>query len=300
MHNCLYIFDVSPFIHAGSVNKYAFLETLVDLGVRCTMQRTPCGGISLIMNAMATIENSGDMVFCCDRNPVIKKDMVPGYKSNRTHERAVELEKQVAEYILSKCGATVLARDGYEADDIIYTLVRRLHDDYTNIYIYTGDSDLYFLVDDKVSIRAHSSRGKDIDLGNYSTAIKKGTVTPYNSKTMEKIIFGDSSDCIPGIPEYRRADLWKYFTNPVLCPHLGNKDIIKGHLQMIAPEFLKQVDNVFPLIVEDLPTKFNDINYKLLHDLGRALNNKYYRSIGDPNFDATPFVEEMQSLGLHE
>ena len=299
MKDVLYIFDVSPFVHAGAVNKRSFLNTLVDVGVRCVEQRTPCGGISLVMNSIALIENTGDFVFCCDRNPTIKKEMLQGYKGTREHRREIEVEKGVAEYILRLCGATVLAYDGYEADDIIYTLVRKLHDRYKHIYIYTGDSDMYFLVDDKVSIRAHSSRGKDVNIGNYSTVIKKDKNIPYNSTTIAKIICGDTSDCIPGVPVADRSRLLQYFYNPVLLPHLGDKKIVKYHMGIVAPQYENQVDIVFPLEIDNIPTTFSDINYTLLHDIGCAINNWYYRDRGNKAFDPEPYAVDMQKRGLY-
>lgn len=299
MNDTLYIFDVSPFVHAGSVNKRSFLNALVDVGVRCVEQRTPCGGISLIMNSIASIENTGDFVFCCDRNPTIKKEMSKGYKENRNHRREIEVEKGVAEYILKLCGATVLAYDGYEADDIIYSLVKKLHDRYKHIYIYTGDSDMYFLVDDIVSIRAHSSRGKDVNIQNYSTVIKKDKNIPYNSTTIAKIICGDTSDCIPGVPASDRQKMIQYFYNPVLLPHCGNKEIVKYHMGIVAPQYTDQVDIVFPLEIESVPTTFSPLNYAMLHDMGQAINNRFYRDRGSKMFDPEPYITDMQSRGLY-
>lgn len=299
MKENLFIFDVSPFIHAGAVNKYSFAERLVDYGTHCRAQRTPTGGFSLIVNSLASIEGQGDIVFCCDRNPTIKKEILPTYKSNRTHAQNIEVEKKAAEFLLKKCNATVLAQPGYEADDLIYSIVKKFYDDYKNIYIYTGDSDLYFLVDSKVTIRPSSSRAKLVTLENYTSVIKKNAYTPYNTTTIAKILSGDTSDCIPGLPADERDRLYRIFYQDKLYPHLGNKELVYSWMRALCPNYLYQVDLVFPLEVEDLPESFSQLNYNMLRNIADSVHNKTYRGRADIYFDMDPITEEMQESGIY-
>jgi DNA polymerase I len=48
-------------------------------------------------------------------------------------------------------GLKVIEESGYEADDIIGTMAKKYSKDY-EIYILTGDKDLYALVNEKVKI----------------------------------------------------------------------------------------------------------------------------------------------------
>lgn len=294
----LYIFDVSPFIHAGAINRYAKLEKLVDMGTTWKTMVTPCGGVSLIFNTLYSILGRGDIVFCCDRNPTIKKEMIPGYKGNRDHKRNIEVEKGVAEYILEHCNATVLARAGYEADDIIYSLVRKNHDVYDNIYIYTGDSDLYFLVDDRVTIKPSSSRAKEVTRYNYEQVLSKYNIK-YNMMTMTKIICGDTSDCIPGIPKEARNAVATLFYADEMRPYLGDRDFVYNWMKYKFPEYADQVLNVFPLDVDDLPTDFKQIDKESVIDWGSAINNKYFRGMGSKSFPIEEHIEELHKLGMY-
>ena len=298
MSRILHLFDVSPFVHAGKVNKYSRLEQTLNMGTHWLTQVTPTGGISLIFNTLYSVAGTGDCVFCCDRNPVIKKEMLAGYKSNRDYDRDVEIQKAVAEYILQKCNCTVLARAGYEADDIIYTLTRKLKNQYDHIYIYTGDSDLYFLVDEKVSIKPSSTKAKEVTLQNYEKVLEKHGAR-YNSLTVQKILKGDRSDCIPALLKPMQKELASFLYDPQLLPMLGDKDFVRSWVAQICPDALSQVDIVFPLEVDDLPLEFAKPDIEMIKNFGDAMRNKMFRGRGDENFDVKPYVVDMQNKGYY-
>lgn len=299
MPKILHIFDVSPFIHAGRVNKASKLEQLVDLGTTWKTQVTPTGGLSLIFNTLYSVIDKGDFVFCCDRNPTIKKDMYPDYKATRHHDTEIQVQKGVVEYVLEKCNCTVLARAGYEADDIIYSIVQKFYKAYDYIYIYTGDSDLYFLVDDIVSIKPHSSRGKEVNRYNYEQVLKSKK-SVYNTLTVQKIIKGDSSDNIPALPKDVQGRVAQALYMPEFYPHLGNKAFVKQWVDYLVPEASAQVDLVFPLDIYDLPDDFKKPDKDMIRNFGVSINNKYFRNhTANVDFDIKPYIEEMQSKGYY-
>lgn len=292
----LHIFDVAPFCHAGNVNKYARFERIVDIGSKWTTQITPAGGISLLFNQLYYVCND-DCVFCCDRNPVIKKDMYPGYKGDRSATRTMKIQKAVAEYILEKCGGLVVARSGYEADDLIYTIVKQQHDKYDSIYIYTTDSDLYFLVDDVVSVRASSSRAKNVDLYTY----EKITGYKYNCMTMSKIIGGDTSDSVRKLPPELGQKLSDFFySTENFFPHLGNKEFVLEWVKSLFPEAINQVQTIFPLDVPDVPTEMRPVDPRMVASFGDVMHNAKFRGMMTPGFDVEPYILEMQDKGYYE
>ncbi len=296
--NDLALIDVSPFIHAGHVNKYSALSLIQGDAVRCYTLTTPTGGTSLLFNTIYNLYGKCDIAFCCDRNPTIKKDMIPGYKSSRDHNREIQVEKAAAEYILRECGGTVLAYSGYEADDIIYSLVQKFHNFYDHIYIYTSDSDLYFLVDDVVSIRPSSSRAKMVTKENYREVNKTHAV--YNTITMNKIVFGDATDEIPKMPDDIRDKFVETFRTLNQWEKCGDKDFVLKMTQALVPEAVQYVLNVFPLEVEDLPNSFDEMDKQMLINFGNAINNKFYRAYkADPSFDIDKHIEKMHSLGYY-
>lgn len=300
MRDTLYIIDLLPFIHAGHVNKHSFLYRVEDIGSRVREIRTYTGGTSLIFNTLYEIVGKGDIVICSDRRPTIKQDMYAEYKANREHNHEILMERKAAEYILEKVGATVLAYSGYEADDIIYTITKAVHEKYEHIYIYTGDSDLYFLVDEKVSILPSNSRGKTVTRENYESTKVHGNYYRYNTITVSKIGGGDASDNIPGLQGKVKEDFTKYICVDSLFPYMGNKDILRYWVEYAVPEALGQVDLVFPLDVPDVPLQFSNIDLHAVKNWGDAINNKIFRGSGDRAFNVAPYVEEMQvNLGIY-
>lgn len=298
MLKTLHIFDMLPFIHAGHVNKYSRLERLIDLGSTWTTQVTPTGGCAWILKHVYQAMSEGDVVVCSDRTPTIKKEMLPEYKSNRDHKEVINVEKRAAEYILQKCNVSVLARAGYEADDIVYSIVKKFYNEYDKIYIYTGDSDLYFLVDDKVSIRPSSSRAKSVDRDNYERVAKKGGMK-YNCMTTSKIIGGDSSDCIPALTLDKQYEFANAMYREEFFPHLGDKEFVKYWVNILCPWANRQVELVFPLDVVDLPNGFKIPNKQMLINFGDSMNSKDFKGRAAIDFDVEPYVVEMHEHGIY-
>ena len=93
------------------------------------------------------------VVFDAGRN-TFRNELDPEYKANRS-ECPPELLQQMP-YFRDLCralGVTVLEKVGYEADDIIGTLVKKLAiEDDNDVVIVSGDKDLMQLVNDKVLI----------------------------------------------------------------------------------------------------------------------------------------------------
>ena len=298
MSRILHIFDLLPFIHAGSVNKYARLEKIVDTGVTWLTQKTPAGGTCWLLKNIYQRSFEGDVIVCCDRNPTIKKDMIPGYKSSRSNKEAISVDAKLAEYVLQECGITTFARVGYEADDIIYTLVKRLHDRYDNIYIHTGDSDLYFLVDDVVSIKPSSSRAKEVTMSNYEQVALKGGIK-YNCITMYKILCGDTSDEIPGLPKKERDQLAEAIYKEEFLPHLGDKSFVEYWVGTLCPWALPRVHMVFPLDVEDIPDEINPVNRQMILNFGDSMNNQFFRGKGESGFNIEHHIDILHSKGIY-
>ena len=298
MGRTLHIFDMLPFIHAGHVNKYSRLERLQDFGSTWKTQVTPTGGVSWLLKNIYSAALSGDVLVASDRTPTIKKDMYPDYKGNREHRLDINVERGAAEYILQKCNISVIARAGYEADDIIYSAVRKYSDRYDNVYIYTGDSDLAFLVNDKVSIKPSSSRAKTITRENYEQVAIKGGCR-YNCSTIFKILCGDSSDNIPALPKEQQYALADLLYRDGMYEKLGDKEFVKYWVGMLAPWAMPQVDLIFPLDVDDLPEDLKTWDKQMLVNFGDAVNGDIFRGRADIDFDVTPYVEEMQQKGLY-
>jgi 5'-3' exonuclease len=87
---------------------------------------------------------------------------------------------------------------GCEADDVIGRLAYEYSQDKDAVVIYSGDSDLRQLVNDRVCVIAPGFRGKDAYYGREEVLQKHGV--PPELLADQKALSGDSSDNIPGIP----------------------------------------------------------------------------------------------------
>lgn len=295
----LRIFDVSPFVHAGAVNKHAMLlPELVDNGESFEERRIYAGGASLIWNVLYYEFGKCDMVFCCDRWPSVKQGMYEYYKGSREHKDGIHKAKEVTEYILNDCGFTVLAEDGYEADDFIYSLVREHKSHYDHIYIYTGDSDLYFLVGDNVTILPNSSRAKTVTRQNFTYTARTGKYTPYNALTFYKILEGDKSDDIPALPAHLQRYLREIFDKEMYHPLLGDKETVTQLLSPISKEIADQVSLVFPLDIR-VSQEFASGDKIRVAEWGNAFRNKLWRNNNRIPSHIQDKIEEMSEMGLY-
>ena len=140
-----------------------------------------------------------------------------GYKGTRkSMDNKMKAAIDVSIDLLAKCGAAQYRCLGYEADDMIYSIVKRIKavDKTTPIDIITGDGDMLPLVDEQVSVFMKGTRtfafpGANEYRGYYqvtpesweqylkNTSAYKDYLIPYNSMLLFKLMKGDKADNIP-------------------------------------------------------------------------------------------------------
>ena len=159
------------------------------------------------------------------------------YKYSREQSRDQEQHEVIVQAgidlysILSNAGLNVFRAKGYEADDCIYSLVRKYEEDpdVDKIYLYNSDSDLFFLVSDKVINIAMQKKVKYpvISMSNYAQAVSsKFDNNIYNTIHFTKLMAGDTSDSIPGIGFNWTHVLYKGLTDDEKA-NLGNLDFAR-------------------------------------------------------------------------
>jgi 5'-3' exonuclease len=153
---------------------------------------------------------------CCwdnDWRPAWRVQLLPTYKAHRVaapvpggvdvEETPDPLESQVPVIVevLEALGLAVVGADGYEADDVIGTLVEHAARSGMATDIVTGDRDLFQLVDDTRSVRVlYTARG----VGRHEVIDEKEVVRRYSVLPEQYADFatmrGDTSDGLPGVP----------------------------------------------------------------------------------------------------
>lgn len=152
------------------------------------------------------------LIACWDNDwrPQFRVDAIPSYKTHRLADGAIT-EEEVPDALapqvpiiveaLAALGITRLGADGYEADDVIGTLVAR-HKGQLPIDVVTGDRDLFQVVDDATGVRVlYTARGgvRSPDLVDQAfLAAKYGIATGEQYADMATLR-GDTSDGLPGV-----------------------------------------------------------------------------------------------------
>ena len=197
-------------------------------------------------------DGSDVTVSICFDSPSVRKDIDDTdvsveYKSNR---HKVLDESDFNSMILiadtfKRAGYNVFKFRGFEADDIVTSLVRETKEKYDKILIYTPDADLLVNVYHNVEVMRYKS-GKGyarVTMQNFEDYLLKEfkCYVPYNAITLFKCTVGDKSDCIKGINRFGPAAFEKLiaFLSKQKVDFTGAEDADRtAELLDLASEFL--------------------------------------------------------------
>lgn len=250
----LRVFDVPNIIRTGLSNRVAtIMGGVVNTPSGYKALEMKSGGISLLFRMIKKYKND-TLIFCCDREPTVKRGFDPTYKmTKKDYENDSDYAKQIKaiEIILKDCGYNVLAKDGYEADDLIFSTVKKYKDLAQEVIVHTKDSDLCLLVEQNVSIGPVGNNNREVNMENYELAVTKKQLTPYNTATLSKIYHGDTSD---GVKAGNRSAVHKIKeiieSSKVLPTLCGSYDFLYNLFKSEAPELIPQLNIIFPLQID--------------------------------------------------
>lgn len=130
------------------------------------------------------------------KGPTFRHDMYEKYKIHRKpmpDELAMQLEP--IKEILCAYNIRIFEKEGFEADDVLATLAKRLSSDSLDIYIVTGDKDTLQLVNDNIKVYNTHKEGLIYDRETVETNFG----VPPDRIVDLMALMGDASDNIPGI-----------------------------------------------------------------------------------------------------
>lgn len=296
----LRIFDLSNIIERGAYNKKAIISKgIVKTSKGYKALEMKSGGISLLFRMLKRYR-SDTIVVCADRVPTIKRDMYPGYKMKESKTENynrdnlnLRKQKDVAEKIIEAIGIPVISREGYEADDCIYSLVQQ-YKDREKIFIHSTDSDMSFLVDKNVNIDLVGDAGKQIDIYNYEYIVKSKVNVPYNTLTMEKIIHGDYNDNVTALPRsIQQKVMSSMYASDSLKQRCGDKQFVLAYFESLIPEALLQAKVIFPLDVEIYENIYTTPEPKMLDTWGFLVGCNDYTPIMEVDERSKELLEEI-------
>ncbi|MDA9607078.1 DNA polymerase [Candidatus Actinomarina] len=129
-----------------------------------------------------------------------RTELYSEYKGNRSSAPdEFKLQVKTLQELLDKFNIPQVSKEGFEADDVLGTLSKKINDKDKEVMIVTGDRDSFQLITDKTKI-LYTKRGiSDTQIFN-----KKQFTDKYSIRTNQYIEYlalkGDPSDNIPGLP----------------------------------------------------------------------------------------------------
>ncbi|HEX4793000.1 MAG TPA: DNA polymerase I [Humisphaera sp.] len=165
------------------------------------------------------------MVIDAGDETVFRREFFPEYKANRQSppDDFYPQEKRILQ-IVRDSGLPVFARPGYEADDLIATMAKKLAGEY-EIFMVSKDKDLRQIISDTTKMYDVQS-DEVIDVAALE---QKHGYTPAEAIEIQTLC-GDSTDNVPGIPGVGDKTALK------LVKKYGSADAVLKHLDELTPK----------------------------------------------------------------
>lgn len=211
------------------------------------------GFASMMWSLLRTAQPSHAAVAFTGDPPLAKHRLDPEYKINH-YEHPDEIKQQMpyAMRFVRALGLQVFLEQGYEADDVIATLLQ--HHRRMQARIVSSDRDFYQLVSDRVRVLAPIRGVSDMrDVGPAEVKAVYG-VTPVQIPDL-KALMGDASDDIPGVrgigPKTAAALLRQFPTVEALLKNLPRVSIpgVRPRLEPLRERILLNKQLATPLVV---------------------------------------------------
>lgn len=160
------------------------------------------GFFSMLLKLMHNLRPEYIAVAFDRGKPTFRQLMYVGYHANRPHA-SQDLKDQfgMVREVLDKVAIPVYELDGFEGDDLIGTINKKINDTQKDIFVYivTGDRDMLQLVDEDTYVLMPVKGISEVMIYDSKRVIEKFGVRPDQIVDL-KGFMGDSSDNYPGVP----------------------------------------------------------------------------------------------------
>ena len=188
------------------------------------------------------------------------------YKANRDETpEAIKISVPIIEEILKSLNISVLVKEGFEADDIIGTIAKKVKSENFETYMVTPDKDFAQLVDESIYMY-RPVFGGGYEIWGVNEVLEKFEI----SQTSQVIDFlamkGDSVDNIPGLPGVGDKTAKKFLKDfGSLEGLLQNTTELKGKLKekIEQNKELGILSKKLATIITDVPIDYNIEELKL-------------------------------------
>lgn len=221
--------------------------------------------------------------------PTFRHIEYPEYKAQR--DEAPEDLRTAIPYLyklLDVLSIPALKLDGFEADDVIGTIISQLPEDEFDIYMVTPDKDYAQLVKDNVYLyRPPSKNDFQFEIYDRQRVIEKYGIPP-EQVTDYLGLTGDASDNIPGVPKIGEK------TALALLQEYGSLENIIANAENISKKSIKEsllenaekgrLSKYLATIIRDVPIEYTAEQLKVggtdMEGLTALLAELEFRTIG--------------------
>jgi len=188
------------------------------------------------------------------------------YKANRDETpEAIKIAVPIIEDILKSLNISILVKEGYEADDIIGTIAKKVKSKHFDTYMVTPDKDFAQLVDESIFMY------RPIFGGGYETWGINEVLEKFEVSNSSQVIDflamkGDSVDNIPGLPGVGDKTAKKFIKQfGSIEELLKNTSELKGKLKekIEQNKELGILSKKLATIITDVPIEFKIEDLKL-------------------------------------
>ena len=140
------------------------------------------------------------IVACFDtKKPTFRHEKFEEYKAHRAPApEGIILQYPVIKEVLKAFNIPLFEKEGFEADDLIATIAKRVEDN-AKVFIVSGDLDNLQLVDENIKVYTPGKSIKETVLYDKEKVVERFGVTPLEMNDF-KALTGDNSDNVPGVP----------------------------------------------------------------------------------------------------
>ncbi|MDD5372617.1 MAG: DNA polymerase I [Sulfurimonas sp.] len=190
----------------------------------------PTGLLTGFTNFISTLQKQHDsdyIIFAIDtKGDSFRSEIDPNYKAHRTPPpEELIMQLPIAIEWIDKMGYKTLGHVGYEADDMIATVVHFAKKKGYNVRVVSHDKDLFQLIDDGKVVLVDAIKKQVMD--EDACSLKYG-ITPKQFIDYQAII-GDSADNIPGVKGIGKVGAQKLLTE------YGSLDNIYANIDSVKP-----------------------------------------------------------------
>ncbi|MFH1563349.1 MAG: DNA polymerase I [Nitrospirota bacterium] len=227
--------------------------------------------------------------------PTFRHQKYPQYKAQRK-KMPDEMKQQIPIImeVISAFNIPVFLMDGYEADDIIGTLVKKFENEVDEIIVVSADKDILQLVTDKIKVLATKKGLSETVLYDIEGVKGKFGVPP--DKVIDVLgLCGDTSDNIPGIKGIGEK------TAIELIQEFGSFEVLLNNLDKVSNEKRREIIKTYltdAILSKELVTI--DTNVPITADLEECRVKEYNKDRLFEILEKLEFKKFLKDLGLYK